>query len=235
MFTHRQCLHARRVESVASDGFKVTRLRILFKLFILSSTTFELNQNDEVREQSADEAEQIRPVDDEKSARNAGHIMVHLQAKDIASFQRFLVGDHLRVNYHDGLTSLGFDPTRNDDHPSAEPEEKQPVKSRNGVEDDLATCHVGRCQIMKELVEEENAENDELGKVVEEIDGEAFVDQVERDRELSVQYPNSFHKRDVQISRLQNVVHILKSLVDRDDDKHVVDFIAQVGRYIQRC
>lgn len=59
-------------------------------------TVCKLNQNDEVREQSADEGEKKSPIDNEKPARDVWFDVTQLKAEIVASSKSFrIVDDHL--------------------------------------------------------------------------------------------------------------------------------------------
>lgn len=198
-------------------------------LFKSNLSAFELNQNNKIREQSADEGEDESPADGEETARHDRIVLVHLQAEIVASLRRFRILRSLRVNLAFDFFSLRLDPTSDRHHPRTEPEVISPVKGRHDVEDELRDRLDRRRHEVVKSEEIENAEDDELAEVVEQVQREAEVQQVHGVAQSDVNVRDLLHQRVIQIPSSQGAVDELKSFVNRVGDEHVADEVAQVS------
>lgn len=189
-----------------------------------------MDQDDEISEQSADEAEQKRPVDAEETGKYLRLVMLELQAEVAARLGGFRILRDPEVNQRFHSVAFRLDPARDGDHPSAEPEEEHEVEERDGGEGELLHATMRQRHVVVKPEKVENAEDDELEEVVEQVDREAPVDDAQRVVQLVVNSPYPRHESKVEVLPNQQLIRVLKSLVDCEDDEHVTNLVTQVGR-----
>lgn len=188
-----------------------------------------MNQNDEIREQSADESEQKWPVDAEEPGEYSRLVVLELQAEIAASLGGSWILRDPEVNQRFHSVAFRLDPARDCDHPSAEPEVEHEVEERDGAERELLHAPMRRRHVVIKPEKVENAEDDELEEVVEQVDREAPVDDAQCVVELVVNSSYPRHKSKVEVLPNQQLIRVLKSLVDCEDDEHVTNVVTQEG------